>query len=458
MQGEDEGTPHIVAVDAAGIILARMKGAFGEVLKDIAVDTNGIMVARMKGAFGAVLKDIALDTDGSMLARMQGRYSGAAKDMALDVDGNMKAAMTGDYEGTPKVMAVDSEGKMLGQMYGRNKVPFNIETFRHCNEIAEVDFHTGANVVKNAYAYIHGSGSLSLQVGAGAAGTFVFNKGSTHFNYFQYISFYYRTTGDGTLLRLILYKDDSNYLYKDLVLKNLWTLSSVNIWSEMIQVGTCNPNNAIDIRLTLSGGSAYKTIGLDWMRSHFYDDFVDDPKPLQVNEYGGLPMYLMGLYEGSPTIINCDIDGNMNLNIKAQDLDYQTTKTYGGTAYSVGIDKNEIHGGTLYTLVNVSGSGTLDGGWLRQHDTGAAGMKSWVKISLDGVEVFARSIEWLKQYEIDNADKSIVYYAWYDEATKIYRWAFRQNVTFEVSLLIQFINNTSLTAETLVGNIDYHLM
>ncbi|PKM48126.1 MAG: hypothetical protein CVV01_05105, partial [Firmicutes bacterium HGW-Firmicutes-6] len=334
----------------------------------------GIMVSRMKGAFGAVLKDISIDANGVMISRMQGRYAGAAKDMALDVDGNMQAKITGDYQGEPKQLSVDETGRMYASLYGRNKTPFNIETFRHCNEITDIDAHDGAQVVKDSYAYIHGSGSLSLQSGAGAASTFVMNKGSTHFNYFQYMSFYYRCTGDATLLRFMLYKDANNYSYKDLTIENLWTLTNINIWTGMTQVGSCTPNDAVSIRFYYTGGSAYKTIGLDWIRSHFYADMADDPKPLQVNEYGGLPVYLMGIYEGSPVIINCDIDGNIKLNINAQDLAYQQTRLTSGSNKVVSLNNQGYAGATTHTILNLTSKvGSLDGGSMySDHSAGAS--------------------------------------------------------------------------------------
>jgi len=320
IQGKDGATPHVVAVDSAGIILARMKGAFGATLKDIAVDTDGLMLSVIKGDDGGTLRTVKVDSLGSMISRMQGQYDGAAKDMALDVDGNMQAKMTGDYEGTPKEMAVDASGRMLAHLYGRNKIPFNMETFRHCNEISEIDSYTNVVPTKNAYAYIHGSGSLSLWTATPNVGTTVFDKGSSHFNYFQFISFYYRVTGSPTQLQFRLQKDASNYRYVNLTVQNVWTLKTIDIWSGMTQVGSCTPNDAVDMRFINTTSGANSSIGLDWMRSHFYSDMSDDPKPLQVNEYGGLPVYLYGLYEGSPVIINCDIDGNIKMNINKKVL------------------------------------------------------------------------------------------------------------------------------------------
>jgi len=470
IQGKDGATPHVVAVDSAGIILARMKGAYGATLKDISVDSNGIMLSRMKGAYGGVLKDISVDDNGVMISRMQGQYDGAAKDMALDVDGNMQAKMTGDYEGTPKEqakmtgdyegtpkeMAVDASGRMLAHLYGRNKIPFNMETFRHCNEISEIDSYTNVVPTKNAYAYIHGSGSLSLWTAAGNVGTTVFNKGSSHFNYFQYISFYYRVTGSPSQLQFRLQKDASNYLYVNLTVQNLWTLKTINIWNEMTEVGSCTPNDAVDIRFINTTSGANSSIGLDWIRSHFYSDMSDDPKPLQVNEYGGLPVYLYGLYEGSPVIINCDIDGNIKMNINNQDLPYQTSRIKYGANKVVSKTGVGYSGNTNHVILNITNNiGKLDGGSMYDDNGGGASAEDgYWRVTIDGVIVAQRTFKELYDSGIDTPEKGVVYWMSYDNTNKRFRVGFRTDMNYESSLKIEFYNASAATA-TLTGDINY---
>lgn len=87
MKGDDDGTKRLVAVDTSGIMLSRMKGAYGAVLKDILLDDTGIMLSRMKGSFGGALKDISLDTNGNMISVMKGDYEGALKTWKVDSGG-----------------------------------------------------------------------------------------------------------------------------------------------------------------------------------------------------------------------------------------------------------------------------------------------------------------------------------------------------------------------------------
>lgn len=94
VKGDDSGTKRYIAVDNAGIMLARMKGASGAVLKDIAVDSNGLMLARMKGDFGGTLKDIAVDTTGIMKAHMSGKHNYGAAGCGRNETINLPASTT----------------------------------------------------------------------------------------------------------------------------------------------------------------------------------------------------------------------------------------------------------------------------------------------------------------------------------------------------------------------------
>ena len=62
--GFDGTTARPVAVDSAGIILARLKGLFGTTLKDVAVDTDGKIIALLQGYYGSIPKGVALDANG----------------------------------------------------------------------------------------------------------------------------------------------------------------------------------------------------------------------------------------------------------------------------------------------------------------------------------------------------------------------------------------------------------
>jgi len=458
IQGEDEGTPHVVAVDTNGVILARLKGAFGALLKDIAVDTTGILLARLKGAFGGVLKDIAVDTNGVLLAQMKGMFGGVSKDIAVDTDGNMKATMTGDYEGTPKILSVDEDGRMLGLLSGQSPVRLNVATFRHCSAVSDINTLNNCSAVVNNKAYVHQGGCLWVSDTAGGAMSFFMNTAGTNWNYFTYISFYAVIMAGTGVCRFMLRKDTNNYRYIDIGTLSAWKMYNINMNTDMTEVGSCPVGQAVEMGFYMNGAESTKWIEIDWMRLSFDADFAKSLRTYQVNEYGGLPAFLYGLYDGSPVILNADVNGNLLLNIKAQDLAYQTSRTYAGTAYAQEISENTISGNNWITLLTKSGSGTLDGGWLRLYSDDAHGITSYVKVTLDGHVIASKSIEYLHNYGIDSGDKGGVFYTWYDTATHIFRWAFRQNQAFESTLLIQFMNDWTLISETLVGNIDYHLI
>lgn len=116
--GLDGATRRQIAVDAAGIILARLKGAYGAVLKDVAVDDVGVLLARMKGASAGVLKDVAVDDSGFMLAKMLGNSSGTPTLAAVDSGGNLLARLLGLYDTSPIYIQVDAAGNLLARMKG----------------------------------------------------------------------------------------------------------------------------------------------------------------------------------------------------------------------------------------------------------------------------------------------------------------------------------------------------
>ena len=108
VQGEDAGTPHVIAVDSTGVMLARMKGAYGAFLRDIAVDDSGVMLSQMKGMYGGNPVNMALDSDGNMTAKMKGSYEGTSKDLAVDIIGRILSTIVGKYEVTPSYTMIEN--------------------------------------------------------------------------------------------------------------------------------------------------------------------------------------------------------------------------------------------------------------------------------------------------------------------------------------------------------------
>jgi hypothetical protein len=118
MIGIDGTSRRQVAVDSYGIMLARMKGAYGGALKDIAVDDTGIMLARLKGVFGDALKDIKVDVDGQMIAVIKGSDGTVNRTLKVDTAGNLLARIMGYDGSTLKDVRVDSDGYMQAKMLG----------------------------------------------------------------------------------------------------------------------------------------------------------------------------------------------------------------------------------------------------------------------------------------------------------------------------------------------------
>ena len=99
-------------VDSNGNLVCMLKGSENV---PIAQDADGNMNAIMKGDDGVTKRIIAVDDSGVILSRMKGAYGSTLKDIAVDADGNMNAIMKGEYGGNLVTWKVDDEGR--GEMF-----------------------------------------------------------------------------------------------------------------------------------------------------------------------------------------------------------------------------------------------------------------------------------------------------------------------------------------------------
>lgn len=171
MKGDDSGTKRLVAVDTSGIMLSRMKGAYGSVLKDILLDDTGIMLSRMKGSFGGTLKDISLDTDGNMISVMKGDYAGALKTWKVDADGRGEMFLNdpADVWGNVNTMGLGEHAVRVHApplIYDKRGSVVLYDDYEHSTNRFKTAATSGSTAVRSVDTSKTGDFSLKLTTGA----------------------------------------------------------------------------------------------------------------------------------------------------------------------------------------------------------------------------------------------------------------------------------------------------
>lgn len=110
--------------------------------------------------------------------------------------------------------------------------------------------------------------------------------------------------------------------------------------------------------------------------------YAGAPKPLALDANGYMIALLNGLYGGNPTGLQCDASGNIQINLKAQDLDELTNRSkYGAPDHDTSI--TSVAGGATETLFTLSGKGQIYNNLVYVY-TGSWFATDMVTIEMDG--------------------------------------------------------------------------
>ncbi|MBW2649065.1 MAG: hypothetical protein JRC53_04520, partial [Deltaproteobacteria bacterium] len=144
MKGTDGTTLQTVKLDVDGTLLAKLvggivdvgtittvedkdrnvKGYDGAAYKPIAVDADGIMLARLKGFDGSQLRDVLVDADGQIITVLRGQ---SGNYVFVDPNGYLASILKGtEADGTLRDVLVDDEGRIVGVFKGRYTNPFDL--------------------------------------------------------------------------------------------------------------------------------------------------------------------------------------------------------------------------------------------------------------------------------------------------------------------------------------------
>jgi len=101
-----------------------VKGYDGAAYKPIAVDADGIMLARLKGFDGSQLRDVLVDADGQIITVLRGKNGNY---VLVDENGYLTSILKGaDRSGNLRNLLVDEEGRIEGTFKGRYTNPFDL--------------------------------------------------------------------------------------------------------------------------------------------------------------------------------------------------------------------------------------------------------------------------------------------------------------------------------------------
>uniref|UniRef100_A0A6M3IF71 Uncharacterized protein n=1 Tax=viral metagenome TaxID=1070528 RepID=A0A6M3IF71_9ZZZZ len=149
-------------------------------------------------------------------------------------------------------------------------------------------------------------------------------------------------------------------------------------------------------------------------------------------------MYILVSALAGVTLIplQADADGNLFLNIKAQDLaEVMNRPKYGGALRAYGA--TSCAGGSWTTLFTLSGKGMVYGGWIVDSNVNAD-VTDRVRYLIDGNEIYEGSLWYFYFYGLLNPLINPMVIIKYDPTIKQYILGFSYGITFEASIEVKF--------------------
>lgn len=412
IKGVNGGSPHYIAVDTNGVLLARMKGAYSAILKDISVDATGIMLARLKGYDGSALKDVLVDSSGKIISSMQGAI----------VDEEILHTICDCGDDDP-----DTEWEDFLDLLAPTASP----DYRKVG-VNGIKFLIDASLTGSTHGYMDSTtdrGDLTLYI-------------QDWVYFWFYVESLDHILASGNALTFDIGNDVSNryaWGFTKAELQQGWNLIKCDLknpdttagsidWTDIdfmrLAVYETDPNT-VDIICAIDSIQIVR-------RAASQGTLVD----LAVNEQGRLQAQMSGDFSGQLKPIAVDASGIMKANITAQDLTVLAQRPDYGTFEE---DSETGSGNTPgdLTVFSFTGGypGVLHGGYI--WITAVASYKTGsVKLVIDGVTSDELTFEKLDAYKLKAIGTHLVYSTFYDDTAFKYAISYSPGITFNTSLQI----------------------
>lgn len=152
-------------------------------------------------------------------------------------------------------------------------------------------------------------------------------------------------------------------------------------------------------------------------------------KILSVDEAGRLIAALKALYGTTAKDVQCDVNGNITLNIKAQDLSEIINRPKYGAANKLEAIVTVV-AGTSTLLGTITGKGILYGGHLWVQPSNAAPFDS-LMLKIDGTTLLGSKFGHMHELSINKEHAAGVYELHYNHTLRHYCVGIMPGITFE---------------------------
>lgn len=169
-------------------------------------------------------------------------------------------------------------------------------------------------------------------------------------------------------------------------------------------------------------------------------DAEGNPRGVRVDEQGRLMSLLHALYNSTPVGLKCDPDGNLLLNLKAQDLLYTQSKPYYGDGRITGGYVSDV-GGPIWTKIfEITGKIRVFGGVIYSDEN----MRDHcLRIVLDGVTGLGICADTPVTHNVVPPCSFYIRALCYDTVNNIYCYDLLPGLQAESSLRLEAMNNVS---------------
>ena len=164
-------------------------------------------------------------------------------------------------------------------------------------------------------------------------------------------------------------------------------------------------------------------------------------RTLAVDSAGRMIMLAKAMHDTTLTNVLCDAAGNLQANLKVQDLSEIINRPkYGGCKQSTFSDELEPNSWT--TIYNITSKGVIYGGFLATGSTINIGTNR-LRITIDNTAMLLPSIAGLSTWALTHPAATLVFLVRYNATTHDHTLQFTRDITFESSYKVEYWNRTA---------------
>jgi len=179
-------------------------------------------------------------------------------------------------------------------------------------------------------------------------------------------------------------------------------------------------------------------------------------KPIKVLSTGELYAMLKCVYDSTVKDVKGDADGNLTLNLKAQDLAEIINRPKYGAAQRADVSTS-VPPDTTATLINITGKGMMYGGYEETTGDDTNNLDS-PQILIDGNNFFMECFSNLNSWHLGTEGGSPIVLIRYDTTQGLYGVDIKYGYTFESSCTLKYRNASGTSTAYINAALYYALV